>query len=402
MPVRRYYERKPLIRLFLRSIDLVTDLLVWLFRKKRVSSLPQPSKILLLTFGHLGDTLVFSYILPLIHGQYPNAIIDVVASSWCDPIWKRNPHVRRVIHVDHLICNRRPIPFWKKVLIHWQTSLKAIRELRQEVYDVSLDIRYADPTSHFLLPFLNVRKSIGMGTRRFGGLLDAEYFVPERGSTFHHLAVSLPLFRELGLNTSLESIQPVFYFQETDAVSLARTLGFSTAEQPFVVLFPETGMEEKNMPVAFWQHLLVKLMNETDLAVVLCGQHNQSSQIFESESLKPFQSRLIDAVGKLTIEDIATLAKRARLAISLDSFPAHLSGIFCPLIAFYKKNGTGFEFFPIGNQPIVIIHEHLGSQGATLPRPGFETIFVDEIDQESTQQLISRKIHQLNTLSLHH
>ncbi|GAB3923052.1 glycosyltransferase family 9 protein [Larkinella terrae] len=400
MPVRRYYERKPLIRLFLRSVDFVTDGLVWLFSKKRTSSFTEPSKILLLTFGHLGDTLVFSYILPLIRTKYPNSIIDVVASSWCDPIWKRNPHIRQVIHVDHLICNRRPIPFWKKVLIHWQTSLKAIRQLRQEVYDLSLDIRYADPTSHFLLPFLSVQKSIGMGTRRFGGLLDAEYFVPERGSTFHHLAVSMPLFHELGLDIRLESLKPIFYFQETGLEALTPKLGFPVADQPFVLLFPETGMEEKNMPVAFWQRLLENLLNETKLAVILCGQNNQSSRIFENDELKPFRNRLIDAVGKLTIEDIATLAKRARLAISLDSFPAHFSGIWCPVLSFYKKNGTGFEFFPIGNQPVIIIHDHVNSRGATLPRPGFESIFVDELDQKSTQRLISQKIHQLNSLSL--
>jgi len=399
---RSYYETKKSIRWFLQSVDAVTDFSVRLLPAQKLPPRAdsEPFRVLLLTMGHLGDTLVFSYILPLIQERYPGAIIDVVAGSWCDPIWQHNPHVRRVIHVDHLICNRRPLSLAQKLGIHWQTSYQAIQQLREAVYDISLDIRYADPPSHFLLPFIKARKRIGMGTRRFGGLLDAEFFVPQRGSTFHHVAVSTPLFRALGLTASLETLKPVFYVKETALETLQAKLNASLGDRSAILICPETGMTEKNMPAQFWQRLLLRLMTETDAAVVWSGQKAETADWLNNPDLAPFRHRLVNAVSKLTIDDLATLAKHALLAITLDSFPAHLCPIFCPLIAFYKKNGTGFEFFPIGNQPIVIIHDHAESRNATLPRPHFESMYVQDVDGDETLRLTILKIRQLKALTV--
>ncbi|HLK98790.1 MAG TPA: hypothetical protein VK364_13545, partial [Hymenobacter sp.] len=80
----------------LRALDLVVDTYAGLVRKGQKMPVTFPPTVLILTSGHLGDALILSYMFPLIHQRYPGAQIDVVAGSWCDPIWADNPYVRRV------------------------------------------------------------------------------------------------------------------------------------------------------------------------------------------------------------------------------------------------------------------------------------------------------------------
>ncbi|GAB3269233.1 hypothetical protein GCM10027347_39150 [Larkinella harenae] len=392
MFVRRYYERKLSIRLFLWSVDLVTDFLVWLFGKNRTSPPGAPTSILILTFGHLGDALILSYVFPLIQARYPNAHIDLVAGSWIKPIIDANPAVRRFISVDHIVANRRRQSFLQRVWAYWRSFWQALGALRWETYDYSLDIRYADPPSHFLLPFIRVRKSIGMGTRRYGGLLDHEFFVPPIGSAFHHFSVSEPLFRALGIDARLETIQPVFPLPASSPNELARHLGQPLPPQPFILLFPETGESRRQLSVPFWQELTERMLKETVATLILCGQQKESTAIFQHPKFAPSTYRLIDAVGKLNLNDLANLARQARLALTLESMPAHLCAIFCPVIAFFK-NGTGAEFFPIGNFPVTVIHNHKASQDYILPRVGFKQFYTESFETPAVYSVIIQKVH---------
>ena len=85
-----------------------------------------------MTSGHLGDALILTYTFPLIRARFPDAQIDVMAGSWCDPIWQDNPYIRRVIHLNHPNTSRRPLSKlgkWRELLV--QTSRAAINTLRE-------------------------------------------------------------------------------------------------------------------------------------------------------------------------------------------------------------------------------------------------------------------------------
>lgn len=392
MPVRRYYERKPLIRLFLRSVDFVTDGLAWLLKKKSAPEPANPPKILVLSFGHLGDTLILSYVFPVIKEKYPGAVIDLVVGSWCNPVLATNPNVRRVINIEHLVANRRRQAFPVRVWAYWRSFWQAIPELRREWYDYSIDIRHADPPSHFILPFIRVKKSIGMGTRRFGGLLDKAFYVPPIGSAFHHFAVSEPLFRELGIDVRLETVRPVFQLPKAPTASLAERLGRTVTAEPIILLFPETGEPRRHLSAVFWEQLTTRLLKETSATLILCGQQQSSAAIFQHIPQTHPSSRLVDAVGKLSLTELATLAGHARLAFTLESMPAHLCAVFCPVIAFFK-NGTGAEFFPIGNFPVTVVHNHKASQHFVVPRPGFEQRYSEAFETPEIVDFIIQKAH---------
>jgi len=365
----------------LRALDLVVDTYAGFARKGQKTPVTLPPTVLILTSGHLGDALILSYMFPLIHQRYPGAQIDVVAGSWCDPIWADNPYVRRVVHVDHPSTNRRASTMAQKWRVFGQTARAAIAQLRNKVYDYSIDIRFSSAPMHFLLPFLQVKQAIGFGTYGWGGLLDDEFFLPD--GEFHNFALISQLFEKLGVEADVRTVVPYFSTGQLTPQQVWNKLGVSAPDGELVLLFPETGSPERELPSAFWHQLIAQLVNQCPNGTfVFIGQTPLTSQLYEAARQQhPSRSnRFVTAVGKLTIRDLAMLARQSTFAITLDSLPAHLCVIFCSTASFFN-NGMGLQFFPIGNKPTFVFHNNRSSRNLTLDRPGFIGTYVEQFDE---------------------
>ncbi|MDB5240722.1 MAG: ADP-heptose--LPS heptosyltransferase [Spirosoma sp.] len=365
----------------LRALDLVVDTYVGLAGKRQLGPITSPPTVLVLTSGHLGDALILSYTFPLIHQRYPGAQIDVVAGSWCDPIWADNPYVRQVVHVDHPSTNRRASTISQKWRVFGQTARAAIAQIRNEVYDYSVDIRFSSAPMHFLLPFLQVKQANGFGTYGWGGLLDNEFFLPD--GEFHNFALISQLFGKLGVETDVRTVVPYFSTGQLTEEQVWNKLGVSVPDGQLVLLFPETGSPERELPSAFWHQLIAQLVGLCPNATyVFIGQTPLTSQLYDAvqQQHATESSHFVSAVGKLSIRDLAVLARQASFAVTLDSLPAHLCVIFCPTVSFFNS-GMGLQFFPIGNKPTLVFHNNRGSQDLTLDRPGFVSTYVEQFDE---------------------
>lgn len=347
-------------------------------------------RILLMNSGHLGDALTMTYLLPFIRARYPAAVIDVLAGDWCAPILRDNPYIRRVITLNHANTNRRNIGKWAKWQDHIRTMRAAITTLRTEVYDYSIDVRFSDSPMHFILPFIRVRRAIGFGTRGFGGLLNDEFFLPD--GEFHHLNQLLRLLEPMDVRATLREITPYFPVNDAARGALLEKLNGPGNGPSLILVCPESGEPTRFLPPDFWLRLTEKLLAETSAQVVFCGQKPETSglAIQLTQQHPDRQNRLIDTVGKLTLTELAALAERAEQAYTVESLPAHLCSVFCPTVSFFR-NGTGLQFFPLGNQAVTIFHNHPYSENLTLDRAGFSAIFVTDFDgtviQEATKPL---------------
>lgn len=365
----------------LQALDLVVDGYARLTRKRRETSATNRPAVLVMTSGHLGDALILSYTFPLIHERYPGAQIDVVAGTWCDPIWVDNPYVRRVVHVDHPGTNRRALTTAQKWRVFGQTGRAAIRELRSETYDYSIDIRFSSAPLHFLLPFLRVKHAIGFGSYGWGGLLDDEFFLPD--GEFHNFSVISELFGKMGVVADVRTVVPYFPIGPITTEGVWQKLGMPVPDGPVVLLFPETGSPERELPTTFWHQVLARLVSQQpDATVVFGGQTALTSRLHDdARQLYPVERhRFVSAVGTLTIRELAVLARQATFAITLDSLPAHLCVLFCPTVSFFN-DGMGLQFFPIGNKPTVVFHNHPASRNLTVDRPGFVSTYVERFDE---------------------
>lgn len=378
-------------------MDLLVDIYAQFFYKRRARPKVDSPRFLILMSGHLGDALTMSYLFPLIQKTYPECSIDVVVGDWCDPILVHNPCIRRIIHLNHATTNRRNISKTAKWRDHIRTTRAAIKTLKNETYSAFIDLRFSDSPFLFLLPFLQVQKAVGFGTRGLGGLLDEEFFLPDR--EFHHLELLLDVLGAVGVKATLADINPYFNFPEKASQTLVQKLPFLNQAQPYILLCPESGAASRFLPNDFWIELAGKVLHQQQGLLIGCGQQNQTKELLQQIKMAypTYQERVYDAVAQLNLNELAALSQKAAIAFTLESLPAHLCSIYCPTVSFFY-NGTGLQFFPLSNFPILIFHNHVFSKNLTIERPGFLSQYVEAFDED----VIARAMDWVQTLDLSH
>ncbi|WP_435354390.1 glycosyltransferase family 9 protein [Emticicia sp. SJ17W-69] len=372
-----------------KIMDFFVDIYANLFYKKREKKPinTDSPRILIASLGHLGDALTVTYIFPLIKKTYPKAKIYLLTAQWCEPVNLHNPYLEKTIYINHFQTNRRKISRWEKIKDFYQTFRQALPVLQEETYDYYIDIRYSDAVAHFVLPFIKVKEAYGFARRGLGGLLDKEFDVPT--NEFHHFDMYFMLLREIGVQGKLIDIEPYFLIpNESTLEKIQQKILLPTI--PYLMLFPESGGEHKQVGVEFWSKMIETILVENNVSILLCGQTNLSNQIL---NLVPeiYKNSIIDTSSKINIHEIALLSKNATFALTLDSFPEHLCCIFCKTITIFK--GTGYPFFPLANFPVYLIHNHKSSIGLPFERTNVSILYQENVETEEVRKLITKKIH---------
>ncbi|WP_394994767.1 glycosyltransferase family 9 protein, partial [Emticicia sp.] len=238
-----------------KIMDFFVDIYANLFYKKRKNAPINNNspRILIASLGHLGDALTVTYMFPLIKKAYPDAKIDLLTAQWCEPVNQHNTYIDKIIYINHFQTNRRKISRWKKIKDFYQTFRQALPILREGTYDYYIDIRYSDAVAHFVLPFIKAKKSYGFARRGLGGLLDKEFDVPTH--EFHHFDMYLMLLREIGVKGTLADIEPYFLIPSNVTVEKIQQK-IALPNTPYLMLFPETGGEQKQIRVDFWAKII--------------------------------------------------------------------------------------------------------------------------------------------------
>ena len=374
-----------------KIMDFFVDIYAKLFYKRRKKAPINNDfpRILIASLGHLGDALTVTYMFPLIKKTYPKATIDLLSAQWCEPVNQQNPYINQTIYINHFQTNRRKISRWAKIKDFYRTFCQALPILQENDYDYYIDIRYTDAVAHFVLPFIDVKKAFGFARRGLGGLLDKEFDVPPH--EFHHFDMYFMLLHEIGVNATLKDIEP--YFPISPNISLEEIQQkIALKNEPFFMLFPESGGEQKQLSVAFWAKLVDRILEQKALKVLLCGQTQMSKQILDLVTEK-HKNQVLDTSAKINIQEIAILSQKAKFALTLDSFPEHLCCIFCKTITIFK--GTGYPFFPLANFPVYLIHSHQASVGLNFERTNVELIYKENLETDAVQQLVLSKTSSL-------
>ncbi|MFZ1518087.1 MAG: hypothetical protein WAU11_04890 [Ignavibacteriaceae bacterium] len=373
-------------------IDWLVDIYVRLFLNISDVEIKNPQKIVFFSLGHLGDVLILSYIFPLVKEYYPNSTIDVVAPDWCSPILRNNPYLRKVIIHNTFHENRSPINFLRKILLQFNSLKKVIEELREQQYDVSIEGRISYPNGNRIAFKSKIKKRIGFGSGGFGSLLTNEIKFPESNS-FHLLEALLKELSVIGIKKQLSDIKSYYNCSvetSTDFLSLMRTISL-----PFLILHFETGNPNRKVNRDFLIKVVKKIVEETKFNLILCGISNESNKFYSSLlSIVPnSNNRIINAVNKLSIDELFELSKYAKAALTLESLPAHLCAINCETISFYN-NGAGSLFFPISNKKANVIHNHSNSKYCN--QPNIINYFVKDIESIETYEIVEKLLIEIS------
>lgn len=372
------------------------DIYVKLFLKIEKPSLnDNPSKILFIVLAQLGDTLIMSYVFPLIKARFPNSSIDVLCGEWSRPILEKNPYINNIIFFNHLRMNRSKDTIWTKMKNHSKTSRSALNFIRRQKYDVSIEGGVTHPNGNILSYRGNVKRRIGFGSGGFGSLLTDEMNFPKQ-ENFHIMEAVLGELRLLGIDKTLEDIKPYFNIGENSGVHILSKKNLLDLNKPFMIIHPESGNINHMMGNTFWEEITRGILNSSDYFIVICGIFNETSILAEylSKNIGGLENRVVSAVQKLSLNEFYLLSCKAAGALTVDSLAAHLCSINCRTLSFYK-NGYGRYFFPISGKKSTVVHNHIPSK-KVFGIPNCNYIYVSDFELEETYTIIEIFLRELN------
>jgi heptosyltransferase III len=384
--LKRKYSGTPREVIPLKIMDFFVDTYAaWFYRRRpATASDPEAPRILLVSLGHLGDALTFTYLFPLIRERYPLARLHVVVPSWCRAVLEPNPYPEQLVYLDHYQTNRQSVSLWQKLKINYHSWRAALASLKPYTFDYYLDVRYTDAVGHALLPFLNVKRAYGFARRGLGGLLTREFAIPDR--QFHHAEMYLLLLRELGIEARPADLHPYF---EPGPAHLPPGLppGLPPAG-PYCLLFPEAGTPDRQLPLLLYVQLVRHLLAHSPLQVLVCGQHGYGREI--SAALEPqAQGRVTDVI--VPIPALAHLARNAAFAFTLDSFPVHFCTIFCPTLAVYYHSNPAF--LPLANHPVRVVYIHQEAPQVPYDRQKVQLQYFPQLSEAALEQVLTENLN---------
>lgn len=379
--MREYCGNRP-AKLRFSIIDFFVNSLVFIVGKKKNHSYNPPKQVLLFNFGHLGDILMMGYMVSALKKQYPSVQIHLVVGKWCKVLVEKNPQYEKVYYLDHYKTNRQAISTFAKYKIYIEGVLSLLKSCKNISYTHSFDFRYSGYNANLIVPFLNIQQKYGFGTKGFGGLLDKEYFMLADGT--QTIDVQAQGLNDIGVAIDSATIEATLpsCLEEKTALNLSNN---------YFMLFPEAGTTNRMFTFNFWINIVeTLLLQKKNAQIMVCGVTDFSEKLNEALIAK-FGTTTITPFSKLSIPQIISTLKSSQGAITLDSFPAHLSASQTPTLCLFKE-GTGSEYFPINAFSTYIIHNHQFSKNFYTFRSKMKIVYIDSFENQGFNDILTMAI----------
>ncbi|HEY6410539.1 MAG TPA: glycosyltransferase family 9 protein, partial [Ktedonobacteraceae bacterium] len=306
---------------FLRLPFALLDLLARPFRGRTWNN---PRTIALIKPCCLGDLLMTTPLLEVVHSAYPQARIIYVAGSWSKVIPEHHPAVQSVID-----CRMVGIP--------GRYSLKDYMKLAGVLRAQQADLAFVLDRSPMLtlLPWLaGIPRRVGPDSLGRGFSLTDRVPVSSSPTHLQHQAeIYLDLARAIGLPIAAPRMRFEPTSEERQSVSRPSRLR--------VALFsgggsnPGMDLTAKRWPLERYQKLARRLIHELDAQILLIGGPGDVplNQQLEDE-LGTQKDAVINLTGKTSLGELAAQLEQCALFIGNDSSPMHLAAaVNIPVIA---------------------------------------------------------------------
>jgi heptosyltransferase-2 len=282
-------------------------------------------RILVVAPSWVGDAILSEPLVALLREPYRDPIVDVLAHSWCAPVYARMRGVRRIIE--------NPIGHGKLDL----AGRRALaRELRTEGYSHAIVLPNSWKSA--LIPFFaRVPKRIGyIGEGRFGLLTDARPLdkkaMPRLVERFAALAASRGALVPM-------PTAPVLVPDPTNRANAMRALHLKT-DRPVVVLCPgaEFGAAKRWPPNQFAE--LAGLFLHDGLQVWIVGSPNDKiAAEAVLHSMGAEVNRIRDLTARTDLGTAIDILSSASLVVSNDSGLMHAAAaVGVPLVALFGSS----------------------------------------------------------------
>ena len=298
--------------------------------QRRAQETVTAPRILLIRPDHLGDLVLTTPILQALREATPNAQITMMVGAWSREVVARHPALDRL-----LTC---PFPGFQRATQHplepYRLLFKTARELRQERYDLAINLRPDFWWGAALLYLAGIPQRIGYAIAPGGSFLTQTLPFPAAElATVSNLRLVSAGLQAAGYRALTEPYTPERYplhFKPTAderAWADERLQGMSGgAALPIVVIHPGTGGAVKLWRPESWARIANMLNTARILAtpayVILTGSPGERPMLEAIAREMETQPLL---VTDATVGQLAALLARARLVLGVDNGPLHMA-----------------------------------------------------------------------------
>ncbi|HLZ61844.1 MAG TPA: lipopolysaccharide heptosyltransferase II [Ktedonosporobacter sp.] len=309
-----------------------------------------PRSILVIKPCCIGDLIMSTPLLEVIHHNYPEATITYVAGSWSKVIAEHHPAVTTVIDSGTVGIPDR---------YRLNDYFKLAKRLRQQRFDLAFVLDRSPMLT--LLPWLaGVPRRVGPDSLGRGFSLTDRVPVSTSPAHLQHQAeIYLDLARALGLTID----HPRMRFEPTpeEQQTALRSPHLQIAVFPGGGSNPGMVLTSKRWPLDKYRSLVYKLVHELAARVLLIGgpEDNTLNQTLLTGLDVP-DGTVINLAGKATFGQTAAQLAACSLFIGNDSSPMHLAAaVGTPVIAIFGPTSPQeYGPYPLDDPQHIAIWRH--------------------------------------------
>ncbi|MCE1168306.1 MAG: glycosyltransferase family 9 protein [Sphingobacteriia bacterium] len=285
-------------------------------------------KVLVIQTASIGDVILATPVLEALHSTFPECKIDLLIKKGNESLF-----------VDHPFLHRLWI--WNKAENKYKTLLSLIKEIRQEKYDLIVNLQRFFSTG-LITALSGAKLTVGFKKNPLAIFFSKRYS--------HHLDGRHETKRNLSLLKGIANISDARMTLYPPKSAFALVSQYKTKQ--YICIAPASLWFTKQYPEDKWIDLVKQL--DPDLMVYFLG--GSSDRSLCDRIINQSQHALtLNLAGKLSLLETAALMRDAQRNLVNDSAPMHLAGsVNGPISVIFCSTVERFGFGPLSNDSIVI------------------------------------------------
>lgn len=285
-------------------------------------------RILLVRPDRIGDVLLSTPAIEAARKALPEAFLAVLVGPHAREIVDLNPYVNSFFIFDKKGKHKG-----------LRGMIRLIRQLRQFQFDTAV-VLHGTRRIHLALALAGIPLRIGYD-RKWGILLTKRLKDVKFYGEKHEADYSLDLLRALGLDVERGHVyMPTTYESDIRMERFLKEEGVSEKDR-LIAIHPGASSPSKRWMSERFAELADRLQESHYKVVIVSGPQDVATG---QTVICAMRHSPIDACGKTSVRELASLFKKVQLLISNDSGPVHVAvGVGTPVISIFGRSQPGLS-----------------------------------------------------------
>jgi len=283
-------------------------------------------KILVINLGGIGDVLLSTPALMALRSLYPRSCLCLLVAEQVVELTDGLPYIDKVFVLN--------LNFG---LFGALNNLRTLLSLRKKNIDIALNMRtlvskISAFKIKFLLDIINPKLRIGRNTEGRGDFFDIKIHETDSGEKYE-MEYDIETVTLLGAQVIDRGVD---FMLNEDSIRKTREILEEEGiyENDMLIGIHPGGKQTHRWPIENFSKVIDEIHKKIPVKFIITGEWYEAN--LANKLKKITNTGLISMVGKLNIQELATLLKRCNLYISNDTGPIHIAAILkTPLIAIF-------------------------------------------------------------------